>query len=100
MSNLKLEITSTAICDIEKIADYIALDNKSAACKMVRLFHKTFKILSVHPQLGREREDFTYMDVKFYVVQKNYLVVYNQPNQMTLRILRVLPAYQDICALL
>lgn len=38
------------------------------------------------------------MDVKFYVVKKNYLIVYRIIDDKTLRILRVLTTYQDICA--
>ena len=37
------------------------------------------------------------MDVKFYVVKKNYLIVYRIIDKEKLRILRVLTTYQDIC---
>ncbi len=100
MSNLKLEITSKAYNDIEIISDYIAKDNKAAAGKFVKLFNKTFETLCLHPDLGKTREDFTYLDVKFYIVKKNYLIVYRIVDNKTLRILRVLTTYQDICSIL
>ena len=96
MSNLELEITSKACIDIEIIADYIAKDKKSAANKMVKLFYKTFVTLTEHPNLGKVRRDLTNLDVKFYVVKKNYLIVY-KIIENRLRILRVLSTYQDIC---
>ncbi|MBP3847573.1 type II toxin-antitoxin system RelE/ParE family toxin [bacterium] len=51
-----------------------------------------------HPNIGKARKDFTYLDVKFYVIKKNYLIVYRIINNKKLRILRVLTTYQDICA--
>ena len=38
------------------------------------------------------------MDVKFYVIKKNYLIVYKSDDK-TLTILRVLTVHQDICAM-
>ena len=61
--------------------------------------NKTFNLLSEHPLLGKQRKDFTYHDVRFYVVKKHYLIVY-QINNSTVEILRVLTSYQDICNLL
>ena len=96
---MELEITSKAYNDIEIISDYIAKDNRTAATKFVRLFNNAFKTLCKHPYLGKSRDDFTYLDVKFYIVKKNYLVIYRIINNKTLRILRVLTTYQDICSI-
>ena len=100
MNDLELEITSKAYNDIEIIADYIAKDNKTAAIKFIKLFYKTFKTLCKHPHLGKSREDFTYLDVKFYIVKKNYLIIYRIIDNKTLRILRILTIYQDVCSIL
>ena len=100
MNNLELEITSKAYNDIDIIADYIAKDNKAAAVKLVKLFNQTFEILCKHPNLGKLREDFTYLDIKFYVIKKNYLIVYRIIDNKVVRILRVLTTYQDICSML
>ena len=99
MNDLEREITSKAYNDIEIISDYIAKDNKTAATKFLRLFNNAFKTLCKHPYLGKSRDDFTYLDVKFYVVKKNYLVIYRIIDNKTLRILRVLTTYQDICSI-
>ena len=66
----------------------------------MKLLYKTFATLSKHPNLGKTRDDFTYLDVKFYVVKKNYLVIYRIIGNKTLRILRILTTYQDICSIL
>ena len=98
MNNLELEITSKAYNDMEIISEFIAQDNKSAANKMMRLFYKTFETFLKYPNIGTSRPDFTYMDVKFYVIKKNYLIVYRIIDNKKLRILRVLTTYQDVCS--
>ena len=88
--------------DILKYVDYpvnIAKDKRSAAAKMLKLFHTSFNKLSTYPEIGFSRPDFTYKDVKFFVVKKHYLIVY-KTTENELHILRVLSAYQDICAML
>src|SRR5574344_215061 len=99
MNKKNLQITDIALSDMELIADFIAKDKKNAAVKMLRLFEKSFDILCEHPEIGLKRPDFTYKDVMFYVVKKHYLIVY-KIHEDNLKILRVLTAYQDICALL
>ena len=47
MNNLELKIKSTALKDMEKIADYIANDNKSAALEMLKLFYQSFNDLCI-----------------------------------------------------
>ncbi len=100
MNDLQLEITSKAYNDIEIILGYIAKDNKTAATKFGKLLNKAFTTLCKHPYLGKTRDDFTYLDVKFYVVKKNYLVIYRIIENKAIRILRVLTTYQDICSIL
>lgn len=99
MSDLNLEIKSVALSDIEVIADYISKDNVRAARNLVSDFYETFNLLASQPKLGLARKDFTYMDVKFYVIKKNYLIVYKSDDK-TLTILRVLTVHQDICTIL
>ena len=99
MNNLNLKIKSIAINDMEKIADYIADDNKSASLKMLNLFYKSFNDLCKYPEMGVSRKDFTYKEVRFSKVYKHYLVVYNFDNE-NVYILRVLSNYQNICELL
>ena len=99
MSKLTLRILDKAEEDMTLIGNYIARDNINAATNLLKQFYATFKTLSEYPNLGYKRPDFTYQDVRFYVVRKNYLILY-KVEQNTLFILRVFPAYQDICSLL
>ncbi len=99
MNKLDLVIEDSAERDIYLIADYIVKDNKKAALKLVKEFYKSFELFCLHPQIGFERKDFTYRSVRFYVVKKNYLIVYTIIKNY-IHILRVLSAYQDICSML
>lgn len=99
MNKLNLKIKSVALEDMEKIADYIATDNKSASFKMFKSFYKSFDNLCNHPELGTIRKDFTYKNVRFLKVHKHYLVVYNFDKE-NIYILRILSNYQNICNLL
>ena len=98
MSKLTLRILDKAEEDMDLIGSYIAQDNMIAASNLLKQFYATFDTLSDYPDLGYKRPDFTYQDVRFYVVRKNYLILY-KVEQSTLFILRVFPAYQDICSL-
>jgi len=99
MNNLKLKIKSTALKDMEKIADYIANDNKSAALEMLKLFYQSFNDLCNYPQIGVVRKDLTYKNVRFLKVYKHYLIIYNFDKE-NIYILRVLSNYQNICKLI
>ncbi len=99
MSKLALRILGKAEEDMDLIGSYIAQDNIVAASNLLKQFYATFETLTKYPNLGYKRSDFTYQDVRFYVVRKNYLILY-KVEQNTLFILRVFPAYQDICSLL
>ncbi len=96
MSKFNLIIEHSAEIDINQIADYIAEDNKKAALKTVKEIYKGFRLLCSHPNVGFEREEFTYRKVKFYIIKKHYLVVYTVIKN-SIHILRVLTTYQDIC---
>ena len=99
MSKLTLRILDKAEDDMDLIGSYIAQDNIVAASNLLKQFYATFETLTEYPKLGYKRPDFTYQDVRFYVVRKNYLILY-KVEQNTLFILRVFPSYQDICSLL
>lgn len=97
--NKDYKIKSKALEDITIIADRIREDNEKATLKFVQVLYETFDKLAKFPNLGISRKDFTYKDVRFFVVKKHYLVVYNFENDC-ICILRVLSSYQNICALL
>lgn len=99
MNNLNLIIENAAEIDMATLSAYIAKDNKRAAANILKLFYATFEKLSTYPELGFSRPDFTYNDVKFFVLKKHYLIVYKVTND-EIHILRVLSAYQDVCSML
>lgn len=99
MNNLKLVIEDAAETDMLSIAEYIAQDNKTAAANILKVFYETYKTLTVYPELGLSRPDFTHKNVRFYTIKKHYLIVYVITNE-EIHILRVLSSYQDICSLL
>ena len=98
-NQLKLQILNKAEEDLILISDFISKDNPIAARNLLKLFYATFDILSRYPNIGKQRIDFTYKDVQFYVVKKNYLVLYKSDNNY-LYILRVFSSYSDICSIL
>ena len=98
MNKLSLTIENSAEKDMYTIADYNAKDNKKAALQLVKEFYTSFNLFCLHPQIGFERKDFTHKNVRFYVVKKNYLIVYTI-FENSVHILRVLSAYQDICSM-
>lgn len=97
--NNNYKIKSKALEDIATIADLIREDNEKASLKFLQDLYDTFDKLANFPNIGIARKDFTYRDVRFFVVKKHYLIVYNIENE-TVCILRVLSTYQNICALL
>lgn len=98
-NRLTLRILDKAEEDLILIGEYIAKDNPAAAYNLFKQFYATFDLLTEYPNLGVRRTDFTYKDVRFYVIRKNFLILYKF-EASTLFILRVLTAYQDICTLL
>lgn len=98
MNKLDLEITSKAFSDIENITDYVAKDNRRAAKNLAKYFYTTFDKLTIHPMLGKTRDDLTYLNALFYVAKRHYLVVYRVINNNTVRILRILSTYQEMCS--
>ena len=96
---LNLKILDKAEGDMLAISEYISRDNTIAAANLLKRFYKVFEILAQYPEIGTKRPDFTYKDVMFYVVKKNYLIIYKTERD-NIYILRVLPVYKDICAIL
>lgn len=99
MSKLNLQIKSIAIEDMERIADFIAKDNIKSAYDLLNDFYDSFNILCLFPKMGCIRKDLTNLNVRFFQVKHNYIIVYNIEND-TVCIIRVLSGYQEICNLL
>lgn len=70
---MKLAWTRRALSDLRRIADHIAIDNPSAARRLVEdIGHKALKLESF-PLIGRIGG---YQDTRELVVHKNYLLTY------------------------
>lgn len=85
--------------DMFLISEHISRDNKKAASNLLKQFYSTFETLARYPELGCKRSDFTQRDVKFYVVKKKFLILYNVQKQ-SIAIMRVFSTYEDICQIL
>ena len=97
--NKTVLITGVAKEDITKIAEYIAVDNKSASIKIVDDFYKTFELLSNFPETGSIKNEIKDKMVRIYTMKKNFAIVYRILNDK-IEILRVLTRYQNIFAIL
>jgi len=91
-------LTPLASRDLEEIWDYLALDNRQAAEKVVDRIEATIKELVRTPGMGHLREDLADRRHRFFLVY-SYLIVY-RPETRPLQIIRVLHASRDVRALL
>jgi toxin ParE1/3/4 len=84
--------------DLEAIFNFIATDNADAAEHVWRNILNTADFLAHHPQLGRRIRNAAsrHAQIRWFVVPKfnNYLIFY-QPIQETIVVVRVLHAAQD-----
>ena len=97
--NKAVLITGVAKEDITKIAEYIAVDNKSASIKIVDDFYKTLELLSNFPETGSIKNKLKDKTIRIYTMRKNFAIVYRILNDK-IEILRVLTKYQNIFAIL
>jgi toxin ParE1/3/4 len=84
--------------DLDEISGYIAADNPEAAERVRRIILNTADLLAQHPELGRRirKASARHLQIRWFVVPKfrNYLIFY-QPFQETVVVVRVLHAAQD-----
>jgi toxin ParE1/3/4 len=84
--------------DLDGITGYIAADNPEAAERVRRIILNTADFLAQHPELGRRIRQAAarHRQIRWFPVPKfpNYLVFY-QPFQETILVVRVLHAAQD-----
>jgi plasmid stabilization system protein ParE len=92
-------LTTKAGDDIAGIVRYIADNNPAAARKVRAAIMEAFPKLGENPYLGHKREDLTMKPVRFWLVAKNYLVVYD-PAPRPVAILHIFPADRDVAFLL
>jgi len=84
--------------DLTGICEYIAADNPDAAERVRRTLLNTADLLAQHPGLGRtiRKAAPRHAQIRWFVVPKfrNYLIFY-QPFQETVVVVRILHAAQD-----
>jgi plasmid stabilization system protein ParE len=95
---IRARFSPRAARDLEEISGYIATDSPEAAERVRRIILNTADLLAQHPELGRRiRKAATrHSQIRWFVVPKfhNYLIFY-QPFQKTVMVVRVLHAAQD-----
>jgi plasmid stabilization system protein ParE len=94
----RFALTPLARRDLEEIWDYLALDNRRAAERVLDRIETTIRELAKTPGLGHLREELADRRHRFFLVY-SYLIVY-RPETRPLQIIRVLHASRDIRALL
>ncbi|ATP12438.1 hypothetical protein BHOIPH791_15210 [Bartonella henselae] len=87
---MKLVWTRIAHYDRQKIREYIAQENPSAALVFDKLLSKKVERLISFPNLGRVGR---IRNTRELIVRKNYIMIYDVSNG-TIRVLRILHAKQ------
>ena len=87
-----------AVRDLDDHCSHIATDNPEAAARVRRVILNTADLLAQHRELGRRirKASPRHAQIRWFVVPKfrNYLIFY-QPFQETIMVVRVLHAAQD-----
>lgn len=94
----RFRLTPLARRDLEEIWDYLALDNREAAERVLDRIEAAIRELVRTPGMGHLREDLADRRHRFFLIY-SYLIVY-RPETRPLEIIRVLHASRDIRALL
>ncbi|MGO8839079.1 MAG: type II toxin-antitoxin system RelE/ParE family toxin [Limisphaerales bacterium] len=95
---IRARFSPRAARDLDEISGYIAADNPEAAEGVRRIILNTADFLAQHPELGRRirKASARHLQIRWFVVPKfhNYLI-FCQPFQETVMVVRVLHAAQD-----
>jgi toxin ParE1/3/4 len=95
---IKARLSPKAVRDLDEHYGYIAGDNPGAAERVRRIILNTADLLAQHRELGRRIRKAAprHAQIRWFVVPKfrNYLIFY-QPYQETIMVVRVLHAAQD-----
>ena len=95
---IRARFSPKAARDLDEISGRIAADNPEAAERVRRLLLNTADFLAQHSELGRRirKAAARHLQIRWFVVPKfrNYLIFY-QPFQETIMVVRILHAAQD-----
>lgn len=92
-----VKIAAAAQEDLKEIWAYVAKDNTEAADKLIMEITLRFGSLRDHPQMGRAQDDLL-VSLRSFAV-KNHVIFY-QPFEGGIEILRVLHGARDIGSIL
>ncbi len=82
-----------AFTDLDDIWEFIALDNKNAADRVIREIFDSVRALALFPHQGHRRPDLTSDPVRFQRVQ-NYLIAY-APDEKPLWVIAVMHGHRS-----
>lgn len=95
---IRARFSPRAARDLDEHCCYIAGDNPEAAERVRRIILNTADFLAQHRELGRSirKVALRHAQIRWFVVPRfrNYLIFY-QPHQETVMVIRVLHAAQD-----
>jgi toxin ParE1/3/4 len=95
---IKARLSPKAVRDLDEHCGHIAADNPEAAERVRRTILNSADLLAQHRELGRRIRKAAprHAQIRWFVVPKfhNYLIFY-QPYQETIMVIRVLHAAQD-----
>lgn len=92
-------LTPSAETDLQEIWTYIAADNPDAADELEADIFTACQLLADNPQMGSSRPAWSEKPVRFWIVRRNYLIVY-APQAQPLEILRIIHGARNIPKLL
>jgi toxin ParE1/3/4 len=93
---IDFRVSPQAAADLEEVWDYIALDDRLAADKIIGEFLIAFRQLVETPRMGRQRDDLS--PGLRSLGHGNYLVLYNIKYEI-INIVRVVHGARDLNAL-
>ena len=95
---IQAKLSPKAERDLDEHCSYIATENPEAAERVRQTILHTADFLAQHPEVGRRIRNVTsrHAQIRWFIVPKfrNYLIFY-QPFQGTIMVVRVLHAAQD-----
>ena len=92
-------VTPSALADLEEIWAHIAADHPEAADDLESDIFAACQLVANNPEMGMKRPGWTELPVRFWLVRRFYLIVYD-PLSLPIRILRILHTARDIPKLL
>ncbi len=95
---IRAKFSPKAVRDLGELCSHISADNPEAAERVRQTILNTSDFLAQHPELGRRIRKAAprHAQIRWFVVPKfrNYLIFY-QPFQETIMVIRILHAAQD-----